>query len=322
MLLMLSGCGGGQKEGQSGPQDTFKRGHIQILADETLKPLTRAQIEAYETTYPDAHINVKYLPESKAFRQFTSKDDTSQALVAARKLQEGEIQRMKENVYGGRRHVPAHNKFAKDGVVAVVHPSNPDTFLTLEQIQKMLTGQARRWGKVGKQRPGGGDSIVVVFDHGSSSTRRFMSDSVLQKGQELSPEVAFSAGGNQSVIDYVAKNENAIGFLGLNYLSDKEDSAVKARLKQVQPVELPDQKHTGDFIQPMDGRLPVYLRDNRYPLTRTVYYIRKVTRDGLAQGIETFIAGSKGARIAAKMGLFPAQPMSRQIQIKEGPVPQ
>jgi phosphate transport system substrate-binding protein len=228
---------------------------------------------------------------------------------------------MQQEVYDGRDYEPEEHEFAKDGVVAIVHPKRQDTLLTLEQLRSLLSGEARTWQALRKEKnTAGQDSIIAVFDHSNSSTRRFLSDSLL-KDKELSTEVAFAAGSHPKVIDYVANHKNAIGFMGLNWLSDKDDPAVQKRLKQIKTVELPDQKRPGRFLQPMDGRLPVYLRDSRYPLTRTVHFIKKETHRGLGTGFERYVVGTKGARITAKMGLFPAQPMSRQIQIKEGPVP-
>jgi ABC-type phosphate transport system substrate-binding protein len=56
---------------------------------------------------------------------------------------------------------------AKDGIVIVVHPSNPLSGLTLEQIRNLFSGKIRNWNEFG----GPDASVTVVSREAGSGTR-------------------------------------------------------------------------------------------------------------------------------------------------------
>ena len=65
----------------------------------------------------------------------------------------------------------------------------------------------------------------------ATSTVRFMIDSVL-KGQPFSANVQ-AAATSEGVIDYVAKNTDAIGFVGVSWIGNPEDTTQLSFLNKV-----------------------------------------------------------------------------------------
>ena len=117
---------------------------------------------------------------------------------------------------------------ATDEVVFIVHPSNPVTSLTWEQIRDIHTGRITNWKAVG-----GKDLPITVFtDAPASATRGLIKDSVLG-GQEYSPQ-AQALDAVKSVNDRVATTEAGIGGLGKGFVD-----AAAVRVVQTRKLERP-----------------------------------------------------------------------------------
>jgi phosphate transport system substrate-binding protein len=51
--------------------DTRIKGKINISADESFKPVIEAQVQVYESDYPDVKLNVHYKPEADCLNDLT-----------------------------------------------------------------------------------------------------------------------------------------------------------------------------------------------------------------------------------------------------------
>ena len=206
---------------------------------------------------------------------------------------------------------PRSIKVGVDGVAVIVHPSNPDSLLTVEQLRGIFTGQQQQWAKVDSKNKLG--DITVVFDNNNSSTARFVQDSVT-RGTALA-KGAFASKSNPALIEYVATHPNAIGVIGVNWISDRDDASVQKFLKRVRVVGV-SPKATGstpdDYVQPYQA----YLAQKTYPLRRELYVISREARAGLGTGFASFVAGNKGQLIMLKSGLMPATGQVRLIEVK------
>ena len=99
---------------------------------------------------------------------------------------------------------------ARDAIAVIVNPSVTDSLFTMQELKEILTGKFRK-------------KLIPVFDGvKATSTVRFIVDSVL-KNESLSPD-AMAARTSEGVIDYVAKNPQAIGFIGVSWIGNKEDT--------------------------------------------------------------------------------------------------
>ncbi len=91
-LLMIQGCGGGEKK--KGPGDTTTSGIIHISADESFKPVIDSQIQVFESQNPEAKIIVHYKPEAECLRDLNV--DSIRMVIVTRGLTEAEAKTMTE----------------------------------------------------------------------------------------------------------------------------------------------------------------------------------------------------------------------------------
>src|SRR5690606_14003987 len=94
---------------------------------------------------------------------------------------------------------------------------------------------------------------------------------------------AFAAKTNPEVIDYVAGNKNAIGVIGLSWISDRDDSVSSAFLEKIKVAALKENRAgrtEGDYCQPYQAYLTPH-STKLYPLRRDIYLITHEARAGL-----------------------------------------
>lgn len=108
---------------------------------------------------------------------------------------------------------------ASDGIGIILHPDNTITQLTLGEVEAIYLGNITNWSELG----GADAEIIVVNRDASSGTRGFFQEFVLEDADFVSGTVEQNSNGG--VHDYVATNENAIGYVGLGYI-DEEVSAL------------------------------------------------------------------------------------------------
>lgn len=280
-------------------------GNVKIAVDETLKPILDSQIVVFESDYQKAKISKSYIPEGNAINLLLK--DSVQLAIICRELTEQEKAFLKTKDYKA-----ITTESARDGIALIVNPSNHDTLLSFEKVISILKGEKKTWNQINNDSKSG--KIQLVFDHAMSSTFRFISEKT--NIPDLSGENIYAAGDNQKVIEYVSKNKGALGFIGSNWVSDKDDSTAMSFIKQVNIVGISPAKGTkgeGEFLQPYQA----YIAQKIYPFTRTIYTVCTEPRAGLATGFAAFLAGNKGQRIYLKSGLVPAKMPIRLIRVSK-----
>lgn len=268
--------------------------------DETLRPLLEAEEKAFEGLYQQADIRLLYVSESEAAELLLR--DSVRLAVLCRNLRSGEeewIRRMK--VY------PTATKIASDAIALIVHPENPDTLMSYEQLQAILQGKLTQWQEPDSTGNMVGGDIQLVFDHERSSTLRYLRDSV---GWTDFPPNFYALEENSKVLEYVAQSRQAIGAVGLSWISDSDDPAVQFSRKKVKVVAMPGPQQQ-EFFQPYQA----HLAEGVYPFSRGVYVLSREARAGLGSGFTAFIANEKGQRIILKSGLLPATMPTRLVHL-------
>lgn len=258
--------------------DTTTSGTIDISVDETFRPVIEEQLRVFDSSFPEAHIRVHYKPELACIQDFLN--DSARLILVTRQLLPNEAKLCEQ-----KKIVPTTLDIAKDAVAVVLHPSNPDSLVSVSEIKGILTGKYKK-------------KYTVVFDNEASSTVRYMTDSIL-KGQKLGANV-FAAHGNDSVIAYVARNPDAIGFVGVSYTADMQDKEGLAFITNISVAKLFNDKLQKAF-QPYQA----YIAPNYYPFTRALYYIHSETYPGLGTGFANFLSRERGQLIFKQARLFP-----------------
>ncbi|MBR7948774.1 substrate-binding domain-containing protein [Microvirga sp. STR05] len=300
-VLLLAGCN--QNPGaNTGPNDdTPTSGRIQISVDETFAPILKSQVDTFQKLYTYAHVEAAYKAEDYVANDLMT--GKVRAIVIARQLTAAEKAKLES-----QKLIPRTTKIATDGLAIIVHPSNPDSLLTMAQLKAIFTGQSASWKQISGKNPLG--EIDVVFDANRSSTTRYVQDSIT-RGTALTKRV-FAAKSNPALLDYVATHPNAIGIVGANWISDRDDAAVQRFLKRVHVAGISKSDKPAspdDYLQPYQA----YLALKTYPLRREVYIISREGRAGLGTGFASFVAGTKGQLIVLKSGLMPATGQTRIV---------
>lgn len=272
ILFFIAGCESKVK----GPTDTLVSGTIYISVDESFKPVMEEQIRVFEKSYPQAHIIAAYKTEADCFKDLYN-DSANRMVIVTRGLND------QEDVYflDTLKYYPHWDNIANDAVTVIVNSKSNDTLFTLERLRNQLSGKTNREQK-------------IVFDGlNATSTVRFVMDSIL-KGEKFDTSVVQAVKSSQQVIDYVAKTENAVGFVGISWVGNPEDSAQVEMLNKVKIVYVSclvcEDK---PFVKPMQASILT----RRYPLVRGLYYILKENYNGLGTGFVNFLNQERGQLI-------------------------
>lgn len=277
-FFVAAGCGSNVNE----PTDRFDRGTIHISCDESFKPVIDAEVEVYEYAYPGTKIIVHYKPEADCLKDFGV--DSIRMVIATRGFTEAERKFMIDSLQVG----PEQATVAHDAIAVIVNPSNPDSFFTMKQIKDLVSGKGK-------------DNLMPVFDGvRETSTVRFMIDSVL-KGGNLGSNVT-AAKSSEGVLDYVAQTKNAVGFVGVSWVGNKDDTSQQSFLKKVQIARVESTDSANAYVLPV--QYLIYTKT--YPMVRDLVYVLKENYLGLGKGFANFLKSERGQLIFKRAYLQPA----------------
>lgn len=302
LLVVVSACRSKSKEG---PTDTYSSGVIAIAADESFEPIIQEEIDVFEGLNPLAGIVPRYTTEVEAINLLLK--DSVRLAIATRTLTEEEM-----NSFHSRKFYPQEIKLATDGLALIVNRQNQDSLMSVRDFRRILTGEAKDWKEVNLSSRLKG--IQVVFDNKNSSTVRFSMDSICN-GKPLSIGNVSALNTNQQVIDYVARTPEAIGVIGVNWLSNRKDTTNLSFRDEIRvlAVSAEDVATSANSYKPYQA----YLYYGNYPLARPIYALLNDPRNGLPWGFTSFMTSDKGQRIILKSGLVPATQPVRIVHVKD-----
>jgi len=283
-LYLLSGVGcTSYEEQQRSLPDTPDRGTIYISADETFKPIVDELVQVYQSNHRGTTINVAYKTEADCLRDLLI--DSVRMVLVTRRPSPGEKELVADSLKVEARSLVV----ARDGIAVVVHPDSPDTLFTMVEIRQILVGNYKK-------------KLIPVFDGvKATSTVRFIVDSVL-KGESLTAE-AMAARSSEGVIDYVSTHPGVVGFVGVGWVGNPEDSTQLSFLKKVKVAHIESTDLAGSYVKAYQAN--IYAK--RYPMVRDLVYILKEKHRGLATGFAHFVSGELGQIIFRRGYLAPAQ---------------
>jgi len=285
LLLVCFGC-----SDSDSPDDTPTYGQISISVDETFMPLIDSEIDTFEGIYNYAAVKVSYKTEAAAFNDLMN--DTIRLIIVPRQLNKNELKEFEK-----WEIVPKVTKIAYDAVALIGSKELKDSTLTLEEIKTLLSVGSTKSLK----------NVKVVFDNNNSSTINFLKE---KTGVEKLSENCYALTSNNAVIDYISKTKNSIGVIGVNWISDRDDTTNQNFLKSVKVLEISTGENS-EYFKPFQA----YIAQKIYPLWREVYIISKEAYTGLGTGLTAFIASERGQRIVLKFGLVPATMPVRLVEL-------
>src|ERR1700722_983820 len=276
--FLLSSCGGGAKK----PTETPTSGTIHISVDESFKPVIDSQIKVFESSFPDAHIIADYKPEAQCLRDLTT--DSTRMILVTRGLTQEE-----SDFYKDSFHLkPTWGVLAFDAIAIIVNPASKDSVFEMKDLINMLNGTDL------KHQP-------VMDGLSSTSTVRYAIDSIL-KGKPLGKNVT-AAKSSEDVVNYVANNPRAVGFIGVSWVGDKSDPNDTSFLRKVNVAAIQCVSCLGaTHVKPFQANIAL----RRYPLVRSLYYVLKENFSGVGSNFMNFLSFERGQLIFTKAYLWPA----------------
>jgi len=266
--------------------DTLTSGTLHISIDESYKPIMDEQIKVFEGSNPDAKIIAHYKSESACLNDILN-DSLIKMVIVTRGLSRKEESYFKESLH----YLPRWDELATDAIAIVVNKKSTDTIFTLQRLQQQLTGLM-------------GKNQQIIFDGlNATSTVRFAIDSIL-KGAKFDTAVVRAVKNSQSVLDYVAANENAVGLVGISWIGNPEDTA---QVKMLQKLKMAYVKCDYCSDSPYVKPTQYGIMTKRYPLIRGLYYILRENYSGLGSGFLNFLQYERGQLIFRRAYLGPSK---------------
>ncbi|PXW92270.1 phosphate ABC transporter substrate-binding protein (PhoT family) [Sphaerotilus hippei] len=175
----------------------------------------------------------------------------------------------------GSEHV-----IALDGVAVIVHPGNPVSRLSLEQLRRLFAGQVKDWAEVGGTP---GPVSVHARDDQSGTWDTFKS---LVMGKEALVTTARRHEDSGQLSEAVALDPQAIGFIGLPYVRNARAVAVS----------------DGAAAPLRPSRFTVATED--YPLSRRLFLYVSPKAPELARRFANFAVSDEAQRVADAQGFI------------------
>lgn len=173
---------------------------------------------------------------------------------------------------------PVRIPVAVDALVPVVHPENPVSSLSLEQLKDIYAGRITNWKELG-----GTDTKIVVISRDTSSGTYETWESLVMKSEKVMPQALLQAS-NGAVVQTVSKNRNAIGYVGIGYMAPI--------LKGL---------HIGTLIASPESAL-----SKQWPLARELYLFTNGQPTGTAEAfIKYALDPAKGQKAVLEAGFVP-----------------
>lgn len=265
------------------PAQSYHKGTLTIMADDSFQSVTEALAEGYMINYPDTKITVKNEKEDIAFLDLLNKK--SKIIVMSRDLSAEEKKEYERVI--DLPFQPA--KFAADAVLFIVPKESTLDKISYSEIEKGLLSDEKRF----------------IFDGTNSSNLNFIAQTFKKKPSDLKFSIIE---GNTNVVDQLSKYPNKIGVVSLNTFSrpySKEAETLRSKVK-VLAIEKNGKSYTAD-----GGNL----RNMSYPFTRVLYFLKSDGAFDMANGFIRYSCTQLGQIIVEKEGLQKYNLYERQVQM-------
>jgi len=255
---------------------------IQIKGSDTMVNLVQAWAEKFMEKNPNLFIAVTGGGSGTGLASLIS--GTCDIAMSSRNIKEKEISLAKQKGIN-----PYEIKVALDGLAVVVHPKNPVSKLTLNQLAQVFSGEISNW----KELDGEDKKIVVLSREVNSGTHVYFKEHVLRKQdpnskKEFSPD-ALLLPSSQAIADEVAANEAAIGYYGMGYISPKQKAILVAKDEESE-YEAPTVEN---------------VNEGKYPISRPLFLYTNGQPQGLVKKFIDYVLSKEGQEVVLEIDFVP-----------------
>ena len=274
-LALLAGCGN-QTDNNSSNNDNggdasdtpaaSVSGTVSTDGSTSMEKVIGALSESYMAANKDVTVN--YNPTGSGAGITAVQEGTCDIGLSSRALKD------EEKAAGLKETVLAY-----DGIAIIVHPDNPVSDLSIEQIAKLYTGEITNWKEVG-----GSDAEVVLIGREAASGTRDGFESITGTKDKCQYRQELTSTGD--VITAVSQNPDAIGYASL--------AAIKDSVKAL----------SVDGVTPSETTV----KDGSYPVQRpfVLVTVEGKALSAAAQSFFDYATSADAADIIAKAGAVAA----------------
>ena len=274
-LALLAGCGN-QTDNNSSNNDNggdagdtpaaSVSGTVSTDGSTSMEKVIGALSESYMAANKDVTVN--YNPTGSGAGITAVQEGTCDIGLSSRALKD------EEKAAGLKETVLAY-----DGIAIIVHPDNPVSDLSIEQIAKLYTGEITNWKDVG-----GSDAEVVLIGREAASGTRDGFESITGTKDKCQYRQELTSTGD--VITAVSQNPDAIGYASL--------AAIKDSVKAL----------SVDGVTPSETTV----KDGSYPVQRpfVLVTVEGKALSAAAQSFFDYATSADAADIIAKAGAVAA----------------
>jgi len=256
------------------------RGFIQVKGSDTMVNAAQKLAEDFMKDYPYVFVAVTGGGSGVGIASLIN--GTCDIAAASRKMKKKEIEMARKRGVEPKEFVVAY-----DGVAVIVNKNNHIDNLTIKQLHDIFTGKITNWKELG----GKDAKIVTLSREVSSGTHMYFKEKVIRREdkdskEEFSPQTLLLSS-SQAIVEEVVSNEDAIGYLGMGYVSE--------RVKAVKVGE-------GDSFYPPTVE---YVSSGKYILSRPLQMYTNGAPKGVIKLFIDYVYSPKGQSAFQETGFVP-----------------
>ena len=193
---------------------------------------------------------------------------------------------------------PFETHILDDALAIVVHPDNPVSQLTFEQVAKIFAGEITDWSEVG----GNAGKITIYTRNEESGSFAYMEQDVIQKA--LGKDAVYSADINKqanapAALTAVSNDPAGIFYAGLGNIAEVPAGSVKT-LKVAKDAASPYFEPSQETVKSKD-----------YPIARGLYYYTdgdpQTNSNPAVTAFINFALSPDGQAAGQKLGFIPVK---------------
>ena len=256
---------------------------IQIKGSDTMVNLGQAWAEEYMRQHPEVSIAVTGGGSGTGIAALIN--GTTNIAQSSRDMKPEE----KEAVRKATGKEVKEFKVGMDALAVIVHPQNPISELSIDQLSGIFTGKITNWKEVG----GPEETILVLSRERNSGTHVYFLEHVVRKGNAKGPEEFGSnvlmMPSSQAIAQEVSRSRSAIGYLGLGYVG-KQDKPLAIKKSPADPGVKPSIETA---------------QNGAYPISRLLYIYTAGEPEGEVKVLIDFAMSAEGQEIVRVMDFVP-----------------
>ena len=247
------------------------RDELVINGSTTVLPVMQKAAENFMAVNPDVSLVISGGGSGNGIKALT--DGLCQVAMSSRDMKANETELAKSKGVN-----PVRIPVAVDALLPVVHPSNGVAQLSIEQLRDIYAGKIANWREVG----GPDKKIAVISRDTSSGTYETWDEKIMNK-VKVAPSALLQAS-NGAVVQAVAKNPNAIGYIGFGYID-----------KSVKGLNIGDLKAT-----------PESALSGQWPIARELYlFVNGEPKGVIKKLVDYLLDPHKGQKAVLEVGFIP-----------------